>query len=570
MAPLAWTIALNIFSLICLYTALQSSIQLKTDTVLIWNDRWYGSTPYNKFTSLERHFHRDIWNQLITAGAILLGSLTVYAFQLHERYVHILVQQKPSAARVLPHILQSSHATGQGLNRGLSPLLQFAIVTVAGSIAASLALGMHLVPWTVVSPIHKTLTNQLRPIFYDAPDTNFPQVPTADLISAVYRSIYLRAAGAAGTTDLPSVRQLHRFKDHNIRIGDTIYPNASTLGVGISLSSLRRSPDFEVMAPGFAFISLNATVVGTHAVAKCKDMTSDWTWQTARYEVIFESKDVRRSPAVSVVRYHQEDNIAMSTWLEGWNRLDPSDMAVPLRQMFAIIRCNESNCYNSPPSSLEALVVECNYTGHDRLQSVTLSGPNEPIQFGEDKGIIADLRREDLAPAATAISLLMGRETSKWGGDGNILIEGLTQSGYFLQSNAGDKRTADFVRLLENVLTDTVQTYFTLLRQESEIWRLPFRSEETEGTITVVVLRVGGRGWIWVTIIASLLTLPLVSLVRLTIAWYHVYHTLERLELVADFEDSALSDGDDDTFLPQLLSKGEKFSPSYSIADEKS
>jgi len=216
------------------------------------------------------------------------------------------------------------------------------------------------------------------------------------------------------------------------------------------------------------------------------------------------------------VSTYQRDpaELGIHTWLD---RFAEEGISPRLRQMFVLSRIDHKTPDMEDVLMYPSLrVVACEYSGRDIRHRVRIRRADEPIRFLEELEPLDELSWSDMVPAATAIDRVIGQD-ARGGGDGGALMAGMTHGG--LQTALWfDSVEVNIERLLEDILTDAAQSYFSVWRQHAEWWSQPHRNDVANGQIghiTGLALRLGGGGWFWVGVMAALTALPLVALSRL-------------------------------------------------------
>jgi hypothetical protein len=267
--------------------------------------------------------------------------------------------------------------------------------------------------------------------------------------------------------------------------------------------------------------------------------------------------------------------IAIQTWqgsdtdfLFGY-QLSDFDLPGPdvLHQHFIIARLNhtwddDANAMRVDP---QVTVLDCVYSGSDVKHFVSVSDQATPIEFlrSPEPEVLADLTSSDMEPAAVAIDLVLSGQNRDQGarsGDGGAMMNGLEHAGLqrrLYESRFTTKPEIDFATLIEAILTDAAQAYFTLLRQSGECW-LGSYTDAAGGELRGRALRVGGRGWVWIAILAVLAAVPLVALVRTAVVVCLCWH------MVPD-EDY---DSNEDSIAEGLLDEKETFVYSDTLSHE--
>ena len=523
---------LNIVASGLLLIGLRFAVLFESTVVLVWKEGFGGDSVQLSFVNLENYVDRHVWNQILAAGGVLVGGLAFVAFRLHERHLRHSLDCRKSRGRGLSLLArpptQRSNAGGGFWLDGAS-LFRLAVASILASTAAVSTLGMHLRPFSTGSPIPQQRTQDLRHIFYGQREgTPDIQVPSTDMAAIVYQSAFRRTVGATGDRSTFPGRSKPSAADYVIdssppRIGWANYQDLRTRGVGAYPARLADTYPWHLLAPGLTFHSLEGFTVGTNISAECQDETMFWDWSyeqvvPLRHENTFVHRfEVTQRSRQRVVTIFQSDpaEIGIQTWLD--DNLALGGVPLSLRQIFVLSRIDHKMGDSPYMKDLvrfpSVRVVACKYVGRDIRHRVSLGGLGTPIKFLEELEPLGELSPLDMDSAAKAINRVIGPDLRS-GGDGGALMAGMTHGGLqaVLWLNSVE---VDMENLLEEILTDAAQAYFSVWRQRAEWWRQPDNIQASGGQVTGLALRVGGGGWFWVGIMAMLTAMPLVALFRL-------------------------------------------------------
>jgi len=557
-------VLLNVFALCLLLVCLRYGIHRERNDVLVWTRPYSASTVGFSFLNLENSISRHVWNQLVAAGGLLVGGLTFIAFQLHERHLRHAsgrrsVDRRKSRDRKLPLLsrppTRRSNAEGC-LSLNSATLFGLILSSVLASTAAVAALGMNLRPFSASSPIPKQRTRDLR--------SQVQFVPSTDMTAIVYQSALLRAVSA--TSGRFSTSNNHAIDNRPPRIGCANYPDLRTRGVGVKPAGVAEAGPLNLLAPGLIIHSLQGVTMGTNMSAVCRDESSDWSGKhkqvsPLRYESTFSrhQTDGTEDPAPRrlTMAFRDPGEVVLRSWLEDSGEDDPPR----LRQMFVLSRIGRrtgDSTYTEKDAAvcLGVAVLACDYSGQDVRHLIRVNGDSSPITFLEELGAANELSWSDMRPAARAISSVI-ENGLPGGGNGGVLMAGLAHGGL---RGFSEFAKVDKGRLLEEILTDAAQGYFSVWRQRVEWWSVGSNKATPDGWVKGLALRVGGGGWFWVGIMAVLTSLPLVALFRMARAWDRTGELLLS-EICSD--DGLSEDEDQAMFITQLAPKHDS-PPAYS------
>ncbi|KAI8631202.1 hypothetical protein F5Y19DRAFT_473599 [Xylariaceae sp. FL1651] len=355
---------------------------------------------------------------------------------------------------------------------------------------------------------------------------------------------------------------------HN-RVGDTLYPEPRTYGIGINAASLSRYalvtqplPDrMHKLPPGHGFQNLEARLYGTEVVAECELITQKCNVTYAQGEFTPTNGPSTAKPAL----YEYE----LSCPIPGMEPLLMiQDQSQPFGVRHQLIR-NPENAHESPLHLFaihdvayskrmdwwhqRPTVVKCYYQGYNILADIQITSFSKPFRIIRDMEQKDELTAVDLWPMIQNISSIVGPNARGFataldaftGGPNSVLQE-------------------TYVKLLSKVLTETGQAYWSLKRQYAEVvgWSDHFpRSGDSvrKGIMRTTYTRVGGGGWLWVAVLATLLGLCAMALLRSLAAFFLLLKTADPewllLSQTEDTEETGvgalLSDGENDEPHPQ-------------------
>ncbi|KAH8895770.1 hypothetical protein GQ53DRAFT_32936 [Thozetella sp. PMI_491] len=541
-------VLLNLAAAVLLATALGFGIFLNHNVVLVWDREGCGVVLGVSLVDLERYFDRNIWNFMFGCGGSLFGALVYVSFAVHERYLHDVTRRRglrgepqlPFLVRPMTRAPRPTVDDKAPFRLGGSSLMKLSLFSALTCVASLATFGMNNVPFSVSSPMPKLLTRDISAWTYQPVNRELPQVSSSDMMPLVYRSAYMRTLDKIQGDKLRRPQStLYRVDSPPLRVGQGWFPDLRTRGIGAHEAPFTpRTYPWSMLTKGWTVTSFSGVVIGTNITATCKKSTdeSNWKWTHSvvpsdaaarkmgfqyRFEVAGTVPGYRDGLTVFIP---ENAEIGMKTWQDV---LRDSESKI-LRQTFVIARlvratqgADPENPYNRVVPQL--VVIECLYLGSDVPHFIALNEPTAPVEFLKELEPVAQLAFEDMQPAATAVNLALGRdglEAGARGGDGGALMDGLEHAGiqtYLRDLHKAKRDDIDMVRLLEDILTDATQGYFTLRRQGAEGYSGPYDKDWSGGELTGRALRVGGGGWLWVGIIGLLTAMPIVALTRIVL-----------------------------------------------------
>lgn len=532
-ASLGWSFALNTVSLLCLLTGIYYSVQFYRKPLLAWDVPLHLS--YQKIGTV-RHsrslarYDADLWNNAVQICGGVIAAITVVAFQRHRNGRAQQTTQPISGPRSRrpPGSVTSSiwGRFGLSLNSkmGLSTIL--ACVGIGAGVSSRL-LGIHTATWTTTSPIGAVSTAAIT-----AELTRVPAATPWDMSSVMLRSAFERVVSQITHGREVTHRYLrrHLMDGEGVRVGTTVYPSIRTHGVGVAPAPWERK-GYRVPVDHARVLAYEPVVAATNVTVQCSDSTEDWAWGYEVHE--FASTEEPDQPNTIVHRFHVSPKIDWHSrgpnrtatyidWqnefsnLETWRALkkggdEPEDTDnAELHQLFLFT--NVDPIHHVP----KIILLDCLYGGVDVIRKVTMTSPLEPISIGDVISTKDALNVEDLYPATFAIESALGR-------DGGAMIAGMAAAG-MTSLETWDHlmrgRTLELNELLEHILVDTAQAYFSLVRQwreEAQFFSWP--RDVPAGHLTATTKRLGwdGSAGLGAVVLLGLLALlPLTALTNLS------------------------------------------------------
>lgn len=323
--------------------------------------------------------------------------------------------------------------------------------------------------------------------------------------SAVYKAI---DAGEEYDRTLPDVGLY--------RVGGVMFPGLRTRGMGINMESFEGEPYLlqhevkvrlplnsvpfprpkVVVAPDYKFLGLNTTVHGTDIYARCEDVTAQmWTrrrliprakepmpgehWKAGQQY----SFDVSGSGLSLNVVHQPGDNRRVTPVLDGTST------------QFIVVTDNNS-LIKSVNSDWNATVFQCEYRGSEIL-AMTAVDPTTGALKVRSSVEISDLGGEVLAE--TSIGIKTALASNGWGS-----LEYALKAARRKLIARGETHRVNLLdqQLIEDVLTDMAQAFWSLKRQQLETaaeispsWNPPALSGGNMGRQHGSFTRLGGAGW---------------------------------------------------------------------------
>ncbi|KAK0726493.1 hypothetical protein B0T21DRAFT_371687 [Apiosordaria backusii] len=542
---LIWSSALNAVSLLCLLSGIYFAVQFHRKPLLTWDVPLHlsyqniGTVGHS--SSLAR-YDAEFWNHAVQLGGGLVAAITLVAFQHHRH-------QYSKWTAILGHSPKTSTNLKEGrfgLNFSKMGISTFLVCIALGAEVASTLLGMHTATWTTTSPIGAVSTAAITSEL-----TRVPAVTPWDMGSVMLRSAFEHVVSQKGFGALEVTHRYlsrHLRDGEGVRIGRTVYPSIRTHGVGVAPALWERK-GYRIPVDQGRVLVYEPVVAATNVTVQCSDSTEDWAWG---YEVleIPSQKEPDSSPTI-VHRFHVapkldwntrgasrtvtyldgNKGINLETWLAlekiGTDSESANDM--PTHQIFLFTNVGAIN--RAP----KVTVIDCVYGGFDVIRQVTMASPLEPISIGDIMATKNALTMADLYPAAVAIDEALDR-------DGGAMVAGMA-AGKMTSFEVWDLfrgRTLKLPDLIEHVLVDTTQAYFSLVRQWREEARFSsWPREIPAGHLTVKTRRIGWDGGTagmgGLVVLGLLILLPLTALTRLSRGALRDYsrrrHFVERFEL---------------------------------------
>jgi len=458
------------------------------------------------------------WNPLVAA----LGILACFALNASIETSRALIRQTDPDPDPDP---DASDATRSG--RWTRWRRQYALTALSAGAALTSAaflssFGTGDALNTVANPIWPIGThyffNRDGPPLADPPSQS-RVVKDAELDPLLYQSAFRRTAIALNMTQDELLEDAKPVADGPARVGRVMYPSVRTGGFGLSTRSLKvptylRGP-LDAHAPGARFASLDAVVVRTNISATCRETTGDWTWKVDYHPQVtyfaLERKIQGSEKRDAVVQYHRlaDTVLQMATWMESSSNETDQDPK-KLVETFALTLV-------APVFDRhDVIVVECRYGGNDVVQTARVSGQDQPVVPGDDYRASKELGYGPLWSAASRIDGILGRPDTTEVGDGGALVRGMTAAGLDTKLRGAYTKAVNELQpaaLLSDILTDTAQAYYSLMRQVLETGRLNEDRDISLGqsTLYYTASRIGRGSWFGPIILDILLSLS---------AWY--------------------------------------------------
>lgn len=522
-----WLFALNVVSLLCLLTGIYFAIQFYKRPHLIWDVplhlsyRGFGTVVHSR--NLAR-YDADLWNQAVHICGGITAALTLVAFQRHRNEQAQWTGQPTSreSSRRSRNSATSSRWNRFGFS-GKMGLSTIVACTLIGAKVFSGLLGMHTATWTTTSPVGAVSTADIT-----AELTWVPAAAPWDMSSVMLRSALERTASQNkhGMGTMHSYLKRHFKEGEGVRVGRTIYPSIRTHGVGVAPGPWERS-SYRVPVEQARVLSYEPIVAATNVTVRCRDSTEDWAWG---YEVReFASTEEPDQPSILVHRFHVSPKRDWHTRgpnrtvtyierygfnLETWQALkkDEDDREHADMEVHQIFLFTNVHPINHTPS---IILIDCMYGGVDVIRQVTMTSPLEPIHIGDVISIKGALNMDELYPAASAIDEALHR-------GGGAMIAGMAVAAVTSLEmwDYLPDRALELNELIEHILVDTAQAYFSLVRQwreEPQFFSWP--REVSPGYLMTTTKRIGwnnSAGVRGMVILGLLALLPLTALTSLS------------------------------------------------------
>jgi hypothetical protein len=541
-----WAFALNAVSLLCLLAGIHYAVQVHRRPLLAWevplhlSHQELGTVRHSR--ELTR-YDADLWNYAVQIGGGLIAAITLVGFQRYSNgLAEWTAQPGPGGGRTLGSVTPRRRSGfGVDFGRKMSLPTILASMTIGAGVFSSL-LGMHPATWTTTSPIGAVstaaITNEL---------TWVPAATPWDMSAVMLRSAFERfvAQKPHGLAVTHRYLTRHLTDGDGVRVGRTVYPTIRTHGVGVAPAPWEKR-GYRVPADQGRVLTYAPLVAATNVTVQCRDTTEDWGWG---HEVKdFPSTEEPDQPNTIVHRFHVYPKTDWHTRgpnhtltyvegnrgfdLETWQALkkagdepEHTDSA-EVHQLFLFTDIH-------PISRTPKLVlIDCLYGGVDVIRQVTMTAPLEPVTIGDIISTKGALNVENLHPAASAIEKALGR-------DGGAMVAGLAAAGMksltiwdYLQG-----RTQELDELIEHILVDTAQAYFSLVRQwreEAQFFSWP--REVPAGHLTATTRRIGWDGGFGVA--GMVVVLGLMALLPLTALTSLVRGAMQNYERRSGFSDN--------------------------------
>ncbi|AEO66228.1 uncharacterized protein THITE_2114195 [Thermothielavioides terrestris NRRL 8126] len=525
-----WPFALNAVSLLSLLTGIYFAVQVHRKPLLAWDVPLHlsyqdiGTVGHSR--SLAR-YDADLWNHAVQVGGGVIVAITLAAFQRHRNGQFQRAAQPTSGPglRRSPNSATSSLRSGFGFDFGSNISLGTILVSmIAGAGLSSSLLGMHPATWATTSPIGAVSTAAIT-----AELTRVPAATPWDMSSVMLRSAFERAVAQKpyGLAATHSYLARHFGDEQGVRVGRTVYPSICTHGVGVAPAPWERR-GYHVPVDQGRVLAYAPIVAATNVTVQCTDSTEERAWGYEVHE--FASAEEPDQPNTIIHRFHVSPKTDWRTngprqtvtYVDGdkgfnlkpWQALKKvgnEPVHADNMEVHQIFLFTNVGPINHVP---EIILLDCRYGGVDVIRQVTMTSPLEPTSIGEIIDTKDALDMEDLYPAASAIDSALGR-------DGGALLAGMAAAGVtsleMWDYVRGRTKTPGLSGLVEHVLVDTAQAYFSLVRQwreEAQFFSWP--REVAAGNLTATSKRIGAEGGAAVGAVVVLGLLALLPLSALT------------------------------------------------------
>ncbi|KAK3898258.1 hypothetical protein C8A05DRAFT_19121 [Staphylotrichum tortipilum] len=511
-ASRAWSFALNTISLLSLLTGIYLALRFRNKPLLAWDVPLHLS--YQKIGVVE-HSHRlarydaDLWNHVVQLCGGVTAALTLVAFQ---HYRNGQTTRSP-----IPRRLAKSFSFSSNLNLGT-----FLLWTTSGAGIFSRLLGMHPGTWTTTSPIRAVSTAAIT-----AELTRVPAATPWDMSSVMLRSSFERVVSQKvyGLEVTHRYLSRHLREGEGVRVGRTVYPSIRTHGVGVAPVPWERK-GYSVSLDQGRVLAYEPIVAATNVTVQCSDSSEDWAWDhqvhefaptgepgqpntvTHRFHLWPKNDWHTRGPNHTATNIDGDKGFNLETWQalkKGGDKPQHADN-MEIHQIFLFTNVGPIN--RLP----KVILIDCLFGGADVIRQVTMTSPLEPVSIGDVTDTKDTLNTEDLYPAASAIEKALGR-------DGGAMVAGMAAAGMtsIEMWDLLHGRTLELNELIEHILVDTAQAYFSLVRQwkeEAQFFSWP--REVPAGQLTAATTLIGHGSTLGVGAIVVLGLLALFPLTALT------------------------------------------------------
>lgn len=528
--------AVNTVSLVCLLTGIYYASQFHKKPRLAWDVPLHisyqtlGTVVHS--TCLAR-YDADLWNYAVQLGGGLIAAITLVAFQRHRSgQAQQWMDQPTLSSGPGPRQPLNSARKWSGFGFDFNTKMGFSTILVCMTISAGIfssLLGMHSATWTTTTPLGAVSTAAIT-----AELTRVPAATPWDLSSVMLRSAFERVVlqKPHGLAVTHSYLTRHLRDGQGVRVGRTIYPSIRTHGVGVAPNPWDRS-GYRVPVDHGRVLAYEPVVAATNVTVQCRDSSEDWAWgHDVREFALTEDPDqpntvVHRFHVYPKIDWHTRGPNHTVTYIEGtkglnletWRALkkysddpehDPEHADnMEVHELFLFTNVGP---INRVP---KVILIDCLYGGVDVIRQVTMTSPLEPIAIGDVIATKNTLDMEDLYPAASAVEDALGC-------NGGAMVAGMAAAGISSLEmwDLLRGRTFELHEIIEHILVDTAQAYFSLVRQwreESQFFSWP--REVPAGHMTATTKRIGWGGSAGVggiVVLGLLALLPLTALTSLS------------------------------------------------------
>ena len=541
MAPLIWSFAFNIISLLVLLVGINYAAQFQRKPLLAWEAPLHlsyqriGTVSHSRVLAL---YDAELWNLAVQVGGGIIAAITVVTFLRGRRDGPAPLRKANPRMKTVQDIAGGRFNINFNSKIGLSTIL--ACISLGSQLFSNL-LGMHPATWTTTSPIRAVSTAAIT-----AELTRVPAATPWDMSSVMLRSAFERVLSQKGHGALDITHRYlsrHLQEGEGVRVGKTVYPSTRTHGVGVAPAPWERR-GYRVPVEQGRVLSYEPIVAATNVTVQCVDATEDWGWGyevhqfpstqepkqphtiAHRFHVYPKENWKTRGPNRTVTYFDDDEAPNLETWMalrrHGTDSESANDMQI--HQLFLFT--NVDPIHRQP----QIIMLDCVYGGVDLIRQVVMTSPLAPISIGDVLDTKGALDMEDLYPAASAVETSLGR-------DGGAMVAGMA-AGTMTSLEMWEyleHRTLKLHELLENVLVDTAQAYFSLVRQwreESQFFSWP--RDVAPGQLVMTTRKIGwdgGAGVGGLAVLGLLALLPLTRLVGMSRSYVQSKRLSERFEL---------------------------------------
>ena len=317
---------------------------------------------------------------------------------------------------------------------------------------------------------------------------------TSQLSSFLYKAAYINGLIAIGRY-VPFSTPEAPFIPEQGSIGDTVYAELNTGGVGLNVSSYLQysgiTDGFDMPAE-YEFNKLQAEVFGTNVSVSCQNATASYTAVGTRVDIGFVT--------VMAVSKPNGPNITVFNNLAG----DLIDTALVIGSAVTVESDTGEPIHSLviPDFGLQtAFVLECSYDGQEYLANVSVASSVSPLRIEAEA-----MPGPVIGPEVKQRLANVTHNMLSFGGIGGDLARGFIDADY----NSDGTNNTGMAGVLETVIEQLGEAYISLLRQQVERSNIAKDGDDSSGNgsdlqLYVTVLRLGGGQYGWLAVLGALL-----------------------------------------------------------------